>query len=705
MDNLIGKRLDGRYQIEELVGEGGMADVYKAQDLRDNRTVGVKVLREEFRDNEDLVRRFKNESRAISVLNHENIVKVFDVSVTDKMQYIVMEYIDGITLKDYIEQRGEPLTYKETLHFIKQILQALQHAHDKGIVHRDIKPQNVMLLQNGTVKVMDFGIARLARSESHTQAEQAIGSVHYISPEQAKGDLTDPRADIYSVGVMMYEMLSGRLPFETGDAVSIAIAQISDDPTPIQEINPNVPQGLCEITMKAMAKDPRFRYQSSLEMMRDIDDFKRNPSVKFDYDYISENSPAKYIDKVVNDSKRGTPIRNGNGAPGARGAGAARGGKKPMRRIKSKKKHGWLIPIVATITLVVVGACAFLVFNLFKTSGNPLFTQYEDIELPNFVGMHYDEVMAMVKSSPYNHLRFETPHEEHNPGVEAGVVISQNPTSSNEQKKMVKANQRIYLTVSRGIVDVPIPDLTGMTRGEAIKRVLEMGLRPYARAEVIETGETNRVIRTEPAAGTTVQNQPDTLVTLYIGVKRGDYDRTVPNVIGQDQAHATGTLIAADLAPSVKENGEYSNEYPEGAIMSQSPAANTVVKMNTPVFLTVSLGPEPPPAPVEVPVPDVMGKKADDAAAALAAAGFSVVTNSAASNDVKSGRVMAQSPTGSAPTGSTITITISTGAPDGGGGDESSSKKKDKDKDKDKSSSTEVTPEPTPVEGGEGDGG
>ena len=219
MDNLIGKKLDGRYQLEELIGSGGMANVYKATDLLENRLVAVKILREECRGNEDLVRRFKNESKAISVLDHPNIVKVYDVSVTDKLQFIVMEYIDGITLKEYMEYRAQPLTYKETLHFITQVLAALQHAHEKGIVHRDIKPQNIMLLADSTIKVMDFGIARFSRSENQTMTDKAIGSVHYISPEQAKGDTTDAKADIYSVGVMMYEMLSGKLPFESDSPV------------------------------------------------------------------------------------------------------------------------------------------------------------------------------------------------------------------------------------------------------------------------------------------------------------------------------------------------------------------------------------------------------------------------------------------------------------------------------------------------------
>ena len=248
MDNLIGRRLDGRYLIQSLVGVGGMANVYRGVDEKTGNAIAVKVLKEEFLDNEELVRRFKNESKAISILSHPNIVKVYDVSVTDRLQYIVMEYVDGITLKEYLKQRGGALTWKETVYFATQVLGALQHAHAKGIIHRDVKPQNIMLLADGSIKMMDFGIARFSRAQSQTVSDKAIGSVHYISPEQAKGDRTDARTDIYSVGVMLYEMLSGRLPFDGDGAVSIAIMQISDKPKPLAQVAPNVPEGLRQIT-------------------------------------------------------------------------------------------------------------------------------------------------------------------------------------------------------------------------------------------------------------------------------------------------------------------------------------------------------------------------------------------------------------------------------------------------------------------------
>lgn len=298
MDNYVGKRLDGRYELQEVIGVGGMAVVYKAYDNIDDRTVAVKILKDEFLASEEFRRRFKNESKAIAVLSHPNIVKVYDVSYGDKLQYIVMEYVEGITLKEYIEQQGV-ISWKETVHFTTQILRALQHAHDKGIVHRDIKPQNIMLLENGTIKVTDFGIARFSRSETRTMTDTAIGSVHYISPEQARGDITDDKSDIYSVGVVMYEMLTGQLPFQSDNSVSVAIMQLQTDPVKPREINSSIPEGLEQITMRAMQKNPKDRYQSAAEMILDLEEFKRNPSIKFDYSYFVDNEPTKFVDKTA----------------------------------------------------------------------------------------------------------------------------------------------------------------------------------------------------------------------------------------------------------------------------------------------------------------------------------------------------------------------------------------------------------------------
>lgn len=282
MDNYVGKRLDGRYEIQEIIGVGGMSVVYKAYDNVDDRIVAVKILKDEFLNNDDFKRRFKNESKAIALLSHENIVKVYDVNFGEKLQYIVMEYIDGITLKEFINKQGS-ITWNDALFFMTQILRAVQHAHDKGIVHRDIKPQNIILLPNGNLKVTDFGIARFSRSDTKTLTEQAIGSVHYISPEQAKGEYTDEKADIYSIGVVLYEMLSGKVPFEADSAVSVALMQVNSNAEDLRKINPDIPIGLEQICMHAMQKNPADRYQSATEMLLDIEEIVKNPSKTFNY--------------------------------------------------------------------------------------------------------------------------------------------------------------------------------------------------------------------------------------------------------------------------------------------------------------------------------------------------------------------------------------------------------------------------------------
>jgi serine/threonine-protein kinase len=310
--NYIGQKLDDRYLVKKLIGEGGMADVYSGKDLTNGMPIAIKILKHEYAKTGDIVRRFINESRAISVLRHPNIVKVFDIGASAGLNYIVMELIHGITLKEYIDQRGEPLTYKEVVHFLSNILRALGHAHDKGIVHRDIKPQNIMILEDGDMRIMDFGIARLARSEIHTDADQAIGSVHYISPEQAQGIETDMRADIYSLGIMLYEMLSGKLPFDADDAVAVAIKQISDEAKPLYLVNRSVPMGLCDITMKAMEKNPAKRYQNALEMLRDVEEFKHNPSRRFigDVNEVRTINKANMPENPSKKNKKAKKYRN-----------------------------------------------------------------------------------------------------------------------------------------------------------------------------------------------------------------------------------------------------------------------------------------------------------------------------------------------------------------------------------------------------------
>ena len=317
-DMYIGRFLDDRYEILEKIGSGGMAVVYKARCHRLNRFVAIKILKSDLAQDPDLRRRFHAESQAVAMLSHPNIVSVYDVNHSDNVDYIVMELIEGITLKQYINRKGI-LNWKEVLHFTTQIAKALEHAHSRGIIHRDIKPHNIMILKDGTVKVADFGIARLLSTQS-TLTQQTLGSVHYISPEQAKGDAADARSDIYSVGVVMYEMLTSRLPFEGDNAVSIAIQHISSVPLQPREINPDIPVGLEEITMRAMSPTLGGRYQSATELLADLEDFRKNPSVRFNYSTIpsmaDDLGATRSIPtgRVVTEAERARRRVSGNGA-------------------------------------------------------------------------------------------------------------------------------------------------------------------------------------------------------------------------------------------------------------------------------------------------------------------------------------------------------------------------------------------------------
>lgn len=367
MDKYLGKKLEGRYEVMEIIGIGGMANVYKAYDVLENRVVAVKILQEEHMNNEDMRRRFKNESKAMAVLNHPNVMRVYDVSFSDRMQSIVMEYIDGITLKEYIEQQ-KVLRWKEAVHFTVQILRALQHAHDKGIVHRDIKPQNIMLLSDGTIKITDFGIARFARSETRTLTDKAIGSVHYISPEQAAGGAIDARTDLYAVGVILYEMLTGQVPFEADTPVSVALKQIQSTAVLPRELNPSIPEGLQEITMHAMEKELSKRYQSAAQMLRDIDEFKRDPSILFEYKYLDVKSPAaesRYSDAIQSARKEKTV-------------------KDKRKKKKRRSRRAPIIPVLAGVTAAfVIVSAAFIGWMIYLN--NP-FVSVEDDIVPSLVG-------------------------------------------------------------------------------------------------------------------------------------------------------------------------------------------------------------------------------------------------------------------------------------------------------------------------------
>ena len=569
MDKYIGKRLQGRYEIEELIGVGGMAFVYKAKDTVEERSVAVKILKDEFLTNEEFTRRFKNESKAIAIMSHPNIVKVYDVDFGERQQYIVMEYIDGITLKEYIDQQR--ISWKEAVHFTVQILRALQHAHDKGIVHRDIKPQNIMLLADGTIKVTDFGIAHFSHNTMRTGlGDRAIGSVHYISPEQARGGLTDEKADLYSVGIMMYEMLTGKLPFEADNAVSVAIMQLQSQAKKPSTLNPDIPEGLEEITLKAMQKDPEHRYQSAAEMLKDINDFKQNPGIRFEYKYFVDDSPTRYVDAI-------TALRSTDG----KSAEADENEDKPSA------------PLIPILIGVVAAIAIIAVIVLWKTG---VFSKIflggaqddgESITVPQFVGYMYDDDWDKLKPfAGYVELEYQYSDEPE------GKVISQNYPSGKSIK--LNDNHKLVLTISQGAQTILVPDTIkiGSTTQQQCKSMIEgVGLQVKFETLSSETIKAGCVIKTFPAPGEACSITK--AVTVYISSGRNmEQEEFVPNTIGAKLEEAVKAFKDAGFNVNEETGIVYVNnaDYPAGTVFEQTPAPDTKAKRDTQVVLKVSSG-------------------------------------------------------------------------------------------------------------------
>lgn len=574
MDNYVGKRLDGRYEIREIVGVGGMAVVYKAYDNIDDRMVSIKVLKDEFLANEEFRRRFKNESKAIAVLSHPNIVKVYDVSLGDKLQYIVMEYVEGITLKEYIEQQGV-IPWKEAVHFTTQILRALQHAHDKGIVHRDIKPQNILLLENGSIKVTDFGIARFSRGETRTMTEAAIGSVHYISPEQARGETTDDKADIYSVGVVLYEMITGRLPFEAESAVSVAIMQVQNEATPPREINPQIPLGLEQITLHAMEKSTANRYQSAAEMLLDLDELKRNPSIKFDYTYFVDKEPTKFINR---ESVTGGVY--GAGAPNV--GGGSSGGASPVipdrnegrpSNVKRNIGIGVGIGLVAAIIAVLV----FLRLFTDVLGGS-------DLTVPNFVGKIYAE--EIDGNERYEDFDFDITYVSSTTAAE-GEIIKQDPVSGTKVRK----GQTIKLEVVSKGTTTEIPKIYGKTLIEASEMLQTAGFTNLkAETEFSATATPGTVLRSDPEQGT----EADTSETILLVVATDESNEkvSVPDVIGMNYYNDKSSVEQFFTKQGLKVGSvtEKDSIEDKGTIIDQSVRSGMKANKGTAINLTVSSG-------------------------------------------------------------------------------------------------------------------
>ncbi len=579
MENYVGKRLDGRYEIQDIIGVGGMAVVYKAYDNIDDRIVAVKILKDEYLANEEFRRRFKNESKAIAVMSHRNIVKVFDVSFGDRLQYIVMEYIEGITLKEYIEEQGA-LSWKETLFFAIQILKALQHAHDKGIVHRDVKPQNIMLLEDGTIKVADFGIARFSHGETRTMTEKAIGSVHYISPEQAKGEFTDEKADLYSVGVVLYEMLTGTLPFDAESAVSVALMQVNNEAALPRTINPDIPVGFEQITMKAMQKNTRDRYQSAAEILLDLEDLRKNPDIKFDYQtYFVDEQPTRFV-KKIGDSQQVKTVPPSTDAKQKLDNSGARTVDTVQDIVPSKRVNTKVVAVIAGVAVALLIFIIILLASMLK-NGSLTLGVGKKVEVDNFIGMNYLE--EIEDNELYeDKFNFEITYEPFSDGKE-GCVFKQDPEAGSEVAK----GYTIRLYIAKSGEGQVIPDYSGQNYKRACDSLESMGFVVKAVPSADEDLEIGTVIKTEPNAGSSAL-AGSTVTVYYAASEDSGKLFKMPDVSGKTLAEAQAVLQKNGLLLGKTEVVDSTVE--KDRVVMQSPSVGSPVQKGDSVILTVSSG-------------------------------------------------------------------------------------------------------------------
>ena len=627
MDQYIGRLLDNRYEILEIIGTGGMAVVYKARCHRLNRLVAIKILKDEFARDEEFRRRFHAEGEAVAMLSHPNIVQVYDVSSTDSANFIVMELVSGISLRQYMEKKGV-LNWKETLHFAIQIGKALDHAHSRGIIHRDIKPHNVMVLKNGSVKVADFGIARVM-SKSNTLTKEALGSVHYISPEQAKGGRVDDRSDIYSLGTVMYEMMTGRPPYDGESPVAVAIQHINGGAKMPSTINPNIPGGMEQIIMKAMAHDPADRYSSATAMLYDMDEFRKTPSILFDYNIPPIDAvtrmPAQEPVRTTT-AERVAASRN-TGAIPQRGESRRlqpgesrrlqpsddvnRAANSRRRRPSYEEEARSKAAIIAIIASSVVAIIAIIVFLIILASGGSQETNL--VSVPTLVGKNYDTYDTSQLSHDFV---LKAPNYRHDAEYEKGQIIEQNP----QPGEQVGKGTEIHIWVSLG----PEPqvktmeNLVDQERTTAENYLTGQGVLFLCTEENSDTVKPGYVIRTDPEEGTELTEGQTVMLYISIGpkIKTG----SMPKVVGQNLKTALTILDNQKLSLDVKQVEETSNTVEEGVVIRSEPETGADLKTGDTVTLYISKGPE------KAKMPDVEGEDLTTALKMLNAAGFNNIT-------------------------------------------------------------------------------
>ena len=613
MDKYIGRLLDNRYEILEVIGTGGMAVVYKARCHRLNRLVAIKILKDDYLQDEDFRRRFHSESQAVAMLSHPNIVSVYDVSTSIMADYIVMELIEGISLKQYMEKKGV-LNWKETLHFAIQIAKALEHAHSRGIVHRDIKPHNVMVLKNGSVKVTDFGIARMM-SKGNTLTKEALGSVHYISPEQAKGGRVDSRSDIYSLGVVMYEMMSGRPPYDGDSPVSVAIQHINGGAAMPSTLNPNIPGGLEQIIMKAMAHELDGRYNSASQMLTDMDEFRKNPAILFDYnipplDAVTNlNRPPLVLDTPKTTAERvagrtNTAQTAPRKTPTEQQKRRSREQEARRRAEEEKRSKAATIAIIACSLVAVIAVVIFMVTLL---GGGLLSPKEKYVDVPVLIGQTYD---ASIEYEGLEIIKDEIYDEVH----PAGVILDQKPDAGTE----VVEGTKLVITISKG--PAPQKILMGNLEDMAEDRARSyldnhnLNLQIEVEEEYDDVIPEGNVIRTDPVKDTELTT--GMTITLYISKGPEILTGNMPNVVDREKEAALSMLDKQELDLQISTEEVFDSEIKAGNVVRTEPAMGEQLKTGQNVRLYISKGPE------KAQMPNVVGMSVDKACNIITNAGF-----------------------------------------------------------------------------------
>ena len=556
-DKYIGQVLDERYEILEAIGEGGMAVVYKARDRRLERLVAVKILREDMAVDEEVRRRFRAESHAVAMLSNPNIVAIYDVSHNDNLEYIVMELVDGITLRQYMERKGA-LPWREAVHFAKQTARALNHAHQRGIIHRDIKPQNIMLLRDGTIKVADFGIAAL-ETEIHVSDGQAIGSIHYIAPEQARGGAPDARSDVYSLGVMLYEMLTGRRPYTGNSPSEVAIQHMIANATPPREIVEDLPGELEWITMKAMSADITQRYQSAAELLQDLDAFTQGQLRREheDEDDVPLENPS-----VV-------PIRS-----------ISELNEEQYRRRRRRSGRVSFLTGTFGVLLAAIGLFVFL-WNFWLKD---IFSSAERVELPNFVGTSYDALTGdSALNAMYNFKVIFVVDTESAPGI----VLSQEPAPGRSMM-VTPEGINVEIMVSTGNTQMTIPDVLGKDYRTASAELRQSGFYVEIINTVSDTYQRDTVVRCDPEAGTILGIGSTVKLLVSSGTQISQI--TMPNLIGLSESAAIAQLENNRLSYGGSEYAR--SDLAAGTVIGQSRDASSPVDEHSKIILRVSTGPE-----------------------------------------------------------------------------------------------------------------